>query len=287
MKHKVIQWSCGNVMIEVSTLGAELQLVCVGGGNNLLWRKDDAVWNRVAPNLFPIVGRLKGDKFRFMGKDFPMKQHGFARDCVFTMVSNDRESLRLRLVWNEATFAAYPFQFQYDVIYSAKGGLLWVDYEISNLGEDSMLYSVGGHPGFAIHGALENYELRFEEKFVADRWLIDGAYYSGKTELMAVDGKLKLGDDLFKQDAIVFKQPPFSGVSLCETGGKKLLDFVCSEWDAVGFWTKPGAPFFCIEPWWGWADGWGDSGELSEKLGMHILPGGAVKRHRYGFGIKD
>ncbi len=216
-----------------------------------------------------------------------MKQHGFARDCVFTVVSNDRESLRLRLVWNDDTFSSYPFHFQYDVIYSAQGGLLWVDYEISNLDEDPMLYSVGGHPGFAIEGTLENYELRFDEKFVADRWLIYGAYYSGVTELMEVDCTLKLTDDLFEKDAIVFRQPPFGHVSLWELGGKKLLDFVCSEWDAVGFWTKRGAPFFCIEPWWGWADSWEDSGELLEKPGMHTLAGGALKRHRYGFGLMD
>lgn len=287
MNHEMIQWTSANVQIEVSTLGAELQSVYVGDGKNLLWDKQDQFWNRVAPNLFPIVGRLKDDKYRFLGQDFLMKQHGFARDCTFSVVENDSQALRLRLVWDEATFRAYPFQFQYDVIYSAQGGLLWVDYEISNLGDGPMLYSVGGHPGFAIHGALENYELRFEEKFAADRWMIDGAYYSGATEILEVDGTLLLRDDLFAKDAIVFRQPPFSRVSLCEKGGEKLLDFVCPEWDAVGFWTKPGAPFFCIEPWWGWADSWADTGELSAKQGMYTLVGGASKKHRYGFGLID
>ena len=90
MNHEMIQWNCGNVQIEVSTLGAELQSVCVGSGRNLLWEKQDPLWNRVAPNLFPIVGRLKDDQFRFLDKDYSMKQHGFARDCVFAVVSNDR-----------------------------------------------------------------------------------------------------------------------------------------------------------------------------------------------------
>jgi galactose mutarotase-like enzyme len=148
MNHEMIQWISGNVRIEVSTLGAELQSVCVGDGKNFLWDKEDQFWNRVAPNLFPIVGRLKDDKYCFLGQDFLMKQHGFARDCTFSVVENDSQALRLRLVWDEATFRAYPFHFQYDVIYSAQGGLLWVDYEISNLGEGPMLYSVGGHPGF-------------------------------------------------------------------------------------------------------------------------------------------
>lgn len=287
MNHEVIQWTCEKIAIEVSPLGAELQSVRVNGGDNLLWSKDDQHWNRVAPNLFPFVGRLKEDQFRFLGRDFSMKQHGFARDWEFRVVANHPDSLRFRLVWNETTLLSYPFNFQYDVIYTAVGGMLWVEYEICNLGEESMLYSVGGHPGFAIQGDLENYELRFEEKFAADRWLIDGAYYSGATERMEVDGRLKLEGGLFEKDAIVFRHPPFDRVSLWERGGIKRLDFVCSEWDAVGFWTKGGAPFFCIEPWWGWADAWADSGELTEKGGMHILPKGAFQKHRYGFGVMD
>jgi galactose mutarotase-like enzyme len=117
--------------------------------------------------------------------------------------------------------------------------------------------------------------------------MIDGAYYSGATERLEVDGTLLLRDDLFAKDAIVFRQPAFRRVSLCEKGGEKLLDFVCPEWDAVGFWTKPGAPFFCIEPWWGWADSWADNGDLTDKPGLHSLMPGEVGSHRYGFGFID
>jgi galactose mutarotase-like enzyme len=287
MNREILQWSSGNIKIEVCNVGAELQSVCVGGGDNLLWSKNEEFWNRVAPNLFPIVGRLKDDKYRFMDRDFFMKQHGFARDCAFEVVEKNVDTLRLRLRWNDGSMSSYPFEFQYDVIYSVQNDFLWVDYEITNFGKQPMLYSVGGHPGFAIDGALENYELRFEENFVAERWLIEGAYYSGEKELMAVNGSLALVDGLFDRDAIVFKEPPFNRVSLYKKGGRKLLDFVCSEWDAVGFWTKPGAPFFCIEPWWGWADGWNDSGELMEKSGMHTLLPGTMGSHRYGFGIMD
>jgi galactose mutarotase-like enzyme len=50
-----------------------------------------------------------------------------------------------------------------------------------------------------------------------------------------------------------------------------MLDFYCWEWDAVGFWTKPGAPFFCIEPWWGYADSHNSSGNIEDKEGLHWL----------------
>jgi galactose mutarotase-like enzyme len=44
----------------------------------------------------------------------------------------------------------------------------------------------------------------------------------------------------------------------------------------LGFWTKPGAPFICIEPWHGITDPEGYSGEFSQKPGVFVLkPDGA------------
>lgn len=287
MKGEIIRWLSGSVEVELSTLGAELQFVSVDGGKNLLWSKNDIHWNRVAPHLFPIVGRLKGDQYHFRGDVYSMRQHGFARDRVFDVVEKGPASIRLRLRWDADTFSLYPFEFQYDVVYRVEKRFLWVEYEVRNLGDSNLLYSVGGHPGFAIEGELHGYELRFQQDFVADRWLIDGGYYSGETTLMDVKGVIALDEKLFEQDAIVFRNPPFDRVSLYEKGGEKCLDFVCSDWDAVGFWTKPGAPFFCIEPWWGWADAWLDSGDFTKKLGLHQLVAGGCGFHRYGLGIMD
>ena len=40
-------------------------------------------WNRHAPILFPIVGKLKDGKTIIDGKECFMGQHGFARDMEF------------------------------------------------------------------------------------------------------------------------------------------------------------------------------------------------------------
>ena len=50
----------------------------------------------------------------------------------------------------------------------------------------------------------------------------------------------------------------------------KLLMLPYDTWTAIGLWTKPGAPFFCIEPWWGWADALDASGMLKEKQSFSL-----------------
>ena len=39
----------------------------------------------------------------------------------------------------------------------------------------------------------------------------------------------------------------------------------------TGIWTKPNAPFLCIEPWCGLADSVSDKGSIYEKEGIIIL----------------
>jgi galactose mutarotase-like enzyme len=45
----------------------------------------------------------------------------------------------------------------------------------------------------------------------------------------------------------------------------------------LGIWTKPGAPFVCIEPWHGMADLVDTVTDLAGKPGMaHVAPGAAL-----------
>ena len=45
-------------------------------------------------------------------------------------------------------------------------------------------------------------------------------------------------------------------------------------WPFLGLWTKPGAPFLCIEPWHGHADEEGFAGEFTGKGGAVVLQPG-------------
>ena len=68
-----------HISITINPLGAELQELTHMEHGNLLWKKDDTLWNRYAPILFPIVGRLVNDQYTVEDEVYTMRQHGFAR----------------------------------------------------------------------------------------------------------------------------------------------------------------------------------------------------------------
>ena len=51
----------------------------------------------------------------------------------------------------------------------------------------------------------------------------------------------------------------------------------------AALWTKPGAPFLCLEAWTGYSDPDGFEGDLIDKPGMSALEPGGSARHEARF----
>ena len=269
------------VEIIINPLGAEIQQLKHATHGNILWQKNDQIWNRFAPILFPIVGRLINDQYTLNDQSYTMRQHGFARDQVFQVMGHSEDSITLRLTDNEQTRAQYPFRFELLVKYTLYQDKLEIEHRVTNLDTAELFYSLGGHPGFHIDGKLSEYYLDFGADYSLKQHLITGNYYNGKTKEIQLSRKFQLSDDLFTSDAIVIKSPPFKSIGFGKTNGPKLLTLHCDTWTAVGLWTKPGAPFFCIEPWWGWADTLNSSGNMKEKEGIISLEPGTHSTHQF------
>jgi len=269
------------VEIMINPLGAEIQQLKHATHGNVLWQKNDQIWNRFAPILFPIVGRLMNDQYTLNDQSYTMRQHGFARDQVFQVIEHSEDSITLRLTDNEQTLAQYPFRFELLVKYTLYQDKLEIEHRVTNLDVKELYYSLGGHPGFHIEGKLSAYDLDFGDDYTVQQHLITGNYYNGKTKEIQLSRKFQLSDDLFTSDAIVIKSPPFKSIGFGKTNGPKLLTLHCDTWTAVGLWTKPGAPFFCIEPWWGWADTLNSSGNMKEKEGIISLEPGTHSTHQF------
>lgn len=266
---------------EINLQGAELIFFGNETTGNILWSKQTDHWNRVAPNLFPIVGRLVNDSYTLQGKSFRMTQHGFARDREFEVVEQSIDSIRLRLASDAESMVIYPHSFSFDVCYSLTEDGITISYETQNTGSEPMYYSVGGHPAFYLSESLENYYLEFDTAIQLERENLVGSYFSGESSYYGVSTHLNLGDELFETDAFVLKAPEFKSVSLKHQDGRTLIQMNCNSWTAIGFWTKKGAPFLCIEPWWGWADHADASGKLEEKSGIRRLNPGESERLDY------
>jgi galactose mutarotase-like enzyme len=278
---EVVELSKNGILATICLKGAELISLKKADESSVLWKKDDVFWNRTAPNLFPIVGRLKGDTYSFEEKMYSMSQHGFARDKDFSISKQSSESVDLNLMWSEESLEKYPFKFDLTIRYTLTENGVDVQYVVKNVDDKKIGFSIGGHPGFQLKDTLDAYKLVFSNPFSLERHELEGAYYSGKCTTIDCNGELDLNNALFENDAVVFKKPSFSWVALVHKTEGELVRMQFDQIDAIGFWTKKDAPFFCIEPWWGWADELNHTGDFQSKAGLHWLDIGQTQDFKY------
>ncbi|MCW3072073.1 MAG: LacX-related protein [Bacteroidetes bacterium] len=263
--------------VEIAHAGAELSSVFhKQQQQEYLWQGSSEWWPRKAPVLFPIVGKLNDNAYRLDGQTYSLPQHGFARDMVFSVQQQEKEKLVFSLCSGEGTLANYPFEFELLITYELKGSELSVSYEIKNPAKEILYFSIGAHPGFncPLHAAeqFSDYYLEFEKAETLDRLLLDGGVFNGMTERVMTDTNiLPLEEALFKKDAIVFKNMRSEYMILKSRRSDHSLKFSFRDFPYFGIWTKPGAPFICLEPWCGIADNKSFDGDLTKKEGIVAL----------------
>jgi galactose mutarotase-like enzyme len=269
--------------VNVSKNGAELQTIKnLKNNTELLWNPDLKFWNRISPVLFPIVGKLKNNLYEENGNTYSMLQHGFARNMEFEVIQQTQNSIAMQLQSNSETLAQYPFDFVLKISYILIENCLDIHYSVTNLSTVEMPFSIGAHPGFALNKPLNQYKLVFDQPFTADRYLIqDGLYTNETSPTMKNSQELLLSNELIHSDAVVFKNVPFYRVTLCELDNTPLVTVSSSDFPHWGFWSKPDAPFFCIEPWAGLADSIQATGNLRDKEGIEILAPNQTKQFSF------
>ena len=289
-----MDYTIKNNMIEVviSDHGAEVQSVKgAHTGEEYMWQADPEIWGRHAPVLFPIVGRLKNDEYKYQGKTYHMGQHGFARDCDFEVENHTQESITFLLKDNEKTLEMYPFKFEFRVNYNLMNNLLEENFSVVNKSDETMIFGVGGHPGFNLpvnNGEeKEDYYFDMHPSIARVKIPLKGAYLDwNNRSLASTDSFIGLSDELFKDDALIYELHGHDNkVSLRTDKSKFHINVWTRNAPYVGIWSQyPNtANYVCIEPWWGIADREDADGELEHKYGMnHLEPG---KEYQAGFSI--
>lgn len=267
------------IKIIVSSKGAELQSVInKSDSSEILWQANGEYWSRKAPVLFPFVGKLKENYYRYLDNNYPMGQHGFARDREFELSKLNENSIGFSLRSDTQSKSIYPFEFTLNISYELDGRSLITRYQLSNDGEGDMFFSIGSHPGFNVplndKGDLDNVYIVFDqsEESLSRHMIADGLQNSIEKRLsLEDDGKtLRLQHSDFEEDAIILKNLRSNKLMLFAAGKAKLeLEF--EGFPYFGIWTKPGAPFICLEPWCGLADYEEQDTDLPQKEGIETL----------------
>lgn len=260
----------------INSFGAEL-ISLHKDNKNYIWEIDTQFWDKTSPILFPTVGLLKNEQYQYNNKTYKLPRHGFARNFDFEMISKSEDAVTFSLKSSAETLEIYPFQFELRISYILEAHKLVVKYDVINLSNEKMYYSIGAHPAFAIDGNFEEFSLIFDENKDLESHKLESELFSGRTELVKLnDNVLPLNYQLFAVDALVFKNAITKSLTLAKNG-KSVLKVDFPDFPYLGIWTKKNAPYICIEPWLGIADNTNSTGNLLEKEGIQTLEANAEK----------
>ena len=239
----------------ISKLGAEPREWLVEG-QSLLWSGDPAWWGQRSPILFPVVGWTRNAEMRIKGKRYPLALHGFAA----------------------------KEQFELLVEYRLDETKLTAKFMVHNRGKEPMPYALGLHPGFVLPlpgaGTGDPHRVVFGKGVSPEVPVIaPGGLISARRRSLPLEGGvLQLSPELFANDALCFLDAAATDLAF-ENGRGDAIAISAEAFPHMALWTKPGAPFLCIECWTGYSDPEGFEGDIFDKPSMRVLLPDEMARH--------
>lgn len=289
-------------VVRINSFGAEVKSVINKSTlREYMWYGDGKYWGRTSPVLFPFVGNVRDKKYNWEDIEYPMGQHGFARDMEFNLVKEVaatevdvnpstnagktsssagatepvyEASVTWQLNSDETTLKKYPFPFTLNITYTLSGNELKVDWEVINPGKDTMHFSIGAHPAFLcpVHGesSKAGYKLYFDN--------VSEIHHHGNTRdtglaIMSEDilmplnnGRVTITEDFFDRCTYMIEGNQTGLVGIEDPDGNRYVDVIFNT-PLFAIWSPEGknAPFLCIEPWYGRADATDFTGDISQR----------------------
>ena len=275
-----------SLTVLIEDKGAQLCSVKNAAGAEYIWKADPAVWNRHAPLLFPLIGRLQDGEYTVHGQTYHIGSHGFARDSIFTVAEATDTRVIFTLSHSEETKAVYPFSFLLTVVYELVGNELKKTCTVENLDDALMYFELGGHDGFtAPHAA---------DQTMADCAILLPGYDDGFTpygmdeacmitpkgdKLSFPGGRVPLKPMQFGLDTFIMDSPESYKAILVGKDNKPLVTLHFPDFPYLGIWTMHmeggiDTNYVCIEPWSTLPDTTFVGRDLSEKAGIRALQPG-------------
>ena len=279
--------------LKVNSTGAELRQIRENkDGTDYLHNGDPTWWKYCSPVLFPIVGKVKGGKYVVDGKTYELPQHGLARTSEFTQVFASNDTCAFELTYSDETLKIYPYKFKLIISYTLVGKSVTVTWNVVNLDDKDIYFSIGGHPALKcpiVKGeSFDDYYLDFHTDEHCENMQTDSEVLFLHTRNKDLDGQTKkLNYEMFKDGVHVFDNLKTGTITLRSKKSPKAFSLSAPSYPYMGIWSpeKCGAPFVCVEPWYGHADYADFNGEFKDREGVVKVLKGKNFKTGYTFTI--
>ena len=272
---------------KINEVGAELKsLVC--NDIQYIWQGDERFWAGSAPLLFPICSGLKDDEYYLDGKKYTLQKHGYARFCKFEVENQVEDSVTFLLCSNEESLRQFPFRYELRVTYTLENKTLKVKYDVKNLSDDTMYFSIGAHEGYYCPEGIEEYDVILPEAETLDSTVLEGNVLgNNKVRIIENSDRIALKYDYFAVDALVFKDMKARSAVLKNRNNGKAVKVTFEGCDYFLLWTKPDAPYICLEPWCGISDNKDTDKNFKTKEGIRQIAAGGNFVNEHSIEVLD
>jgi galactose mutarotase-like enzyme len=215
------------------------------------------------PILFPSPGKLEADTWQHAGQHGSMKQHGFARNLPWDVVSTGAHAATeatLSLTSNAVTRAQFPWDFRADFSFALEGARLRVSSRVENTSAASLPFALGYHPYFLVtdkaRARVDTRATRAFDNVTKQITAFNGFdFTAGEVDLHLLDHG--------------------SSASALHFGDGARIELRCSpDFSRWVVWTLAGKDFICLEPWTA------PGNALNTGDGLFALDPGAVRESR-------
>ena len=275
-------YSLENSLIKITacTHGGELHsITSKKDGTEYLWNGNPEYWKYHAPILFPIIGKVMDSRYIVDGKVYELPAHGLARTSEFQMLEiGENDFITFELKYSEDSLKIYPYKFSLRIKYTLEENSINVTYSVINLDDKEIYFSIGAHPAFMCpiekDELLEEYYLEFSEMETTSVMGVNKDVYLSRENRRFLDNEttLQLSKELFKNGLLMFNDLKSNKIAIKSKKSNKSLSIEFNEFPYLCLWApENGAPFLCIEPWFGHPEYEDFNGEFKDREGTVSL----------------
>lgn len=212
------------------------------------------------PVLFPIAGKLTGDRYTVDGASYPMRQHGLARHGAWSVIDVAQAHLTQEFRSSPASKITFPFDFACRLtIDVGRAGYrsLVIETEIENLSQRPMPVHFGLHPYFQVADKDKaGVRVQITAESALDNTRGGDEPWNGVLDFTAAEVDLHLHNVQ-------------GGKATLTVPGRPVRKLAFSElYSALVLWTVAMKDFVCLQPWSAPADA------LNSGVGLRTLEPG-------------